>query len=86
MTDLDQLGVFDVAAGLLFGRPYGYTEEDTRSLWEVVAARTDAAGLPVLANVVLGHADPMVTLALGVAAELDVGSRSLRLVAAPTVG
>jgi len=86
LTDLDQLGVFDVVAGLLFGRPYGYTEEETRSLWEVVVARTGAAGLPVLANVELGHADPMVTLPLGVAAELDAGSRSFRLVAAPTVG
>jgi muramoyltetrapeptide carboxypeptidase LdcA involved in peptidoglycan recycling len=85
LTDLDQLGVFDAAAGLVFGRPYGYTDEDTRLLWDVVAARTDAAGLPVLANVELGHADPMVTLPLGVGAELDASGRSLRLAAAPTV-
>ena len=86
LTDLDQLGVFDAAAGLVLGRPYGYTVEDTRSLWDVVAARTDAAGLPVLANVELGHADPMVTLPLGVGAELDAGGRSLRLTVSPTVG
>ncbi len=86
LTDLEQLGVFDAAAGLVFGRPYGYTEEDTRSLWDVVAARTDAAGLPVLANLELGHADPMITLPIGVAAELDACSRRFRLVAAPTVG
>ena len=86
LTDLEQLGVFDAAAGLVFGRPYGYTEEDTRVLWDVVAARTEAAGLPVLANVELGHADPMVTLPLGVGAELDAGNRSFRLTAPPTVG
>jgi muramoyltetrapeptide carboxypeptidase LdcA involved in peptidoglycan recycling len=85
LTDLEQLGVFDIAAALVFGRPYGYTEEDARSLWDVVAARTDAAGLPVLANVEVGHADPMVTLPLGVRAELDAGGRSLRLAAAATV-
>jgi len=55
-------------------------------LWDVVAARTESSGVPVLANVELGHADPMVTLPLGVGAELDAGSRSLRLAAAPTVG
>jgi len=86
LTDLDQLGTFHAAAGLVFGRPYGYTEEDARLLWDVVEARTEAAGLPVLANVELGHADPMVTLPLGVGATLDAGGRRFRLDAAPTVG
>jgi len=86
LTDLEQLGMFDAAAGLVFGRPYGYTADDASLLWDVVAARTESSGVPVLANVELGHADPMVTLPLGVGAELDAGSRSLRLAAAPTVG
>lgn len=84
LTDLEQLGVFDAAAGLVLGRPYGYTADDANVLWDVVAARTDGAGLPVLANVELGHADPMVTLPLGVGAELDAGGRRFRLSAAPT--
>jgi muramoyltetrapeptide carboxypeptidase len=78
--------MFDAAAGLVFGRPYGYTADDASLLWDVVAARTESSGLPVLVNVELGHADPMVTLPLGVGAELDAGGRSLRLAAAPTVG
>ena len=86
LTDLEQLGVFDDAAGLVFGRPYGYTDEDARFLWDVVEARTEAAGLPVLANVELGHADPMVTLPLGVRATVDAGGRSFWLDATPTVG
>ena len=73
-------------AGLVFGRPYGYTDEDARFLWDVVEARTEAAGLPVLANVELGHADPMVTLPLGVCATVDAGGRSFRLDATPTAG
>ena len=86
MTDLEQLGVFDTAAALLFARPCGYTLEDTKTLWDVVARRTDASGVPVLANIEAGHADPMVTLPLGVAAELDAGRKRFRLLEAPTVG
>ena len=85
LTDLEQLGVFDAASALVFVRPYGYTPENTKVLWDVVARRTEASGLPVLANVEAGHAAPMVTLPLGAAAELDAGSKRFRLLEAPTV-
>jgi muramoyltetrapeptide carboxypeptidase LdcA involved in peptidoglycan recycling len=84
LTDLEQLGVFDAAAGLLVARPKDYTDEDRKLLWEVVARRTEAAGLPVLGNLEAGHADPMVTLPFGVPAELDAGRKTLRLLEAPT--
>ena len=84
LTDLEQLGVFEAAAGLVIARPYGYTAEDRERLWEVVARRTEAAGLPVLANVDAGHTDPMVTLPFGVTAGLDAGAKVLRLLEAPT--
>lgn len=86
LTDLEQLGIFDAAAGLVVARPYGYTVEDVKELWDVVARRTDASSLPVLANVEAGHADPMITLPFGVPAELDAGEKLLRLVEAPTAG
>jgi muramoyltetrapeptide carboxypeptidase len=85
LTDLEQLGVFDAAAGLLVARPMKYADEARRRLWEVVERRTDAAGLPVLANVEAGHADPMVTLPFGVDAEVDAGAKTLRLLESPTV-
>ena len=84
LVDLEQLGVFDAAAGLVVARPYGYTPERTAALWDVVARRTDAAGLPVLANIDVGHTDPMLTLPFGVPAELDATARSFRLLEAPT--
>jgi muramoyltetrapeptide carboxypeptidase len=84
LTDLEQLGVFDAAAGLLVARPMNYADDDRKRLWEVVARRTEAAGLPVLANLEAGHTDPMVTLPFGVPAELDAGSKSLRLLEVPT--
>jgi muramoyltetrapeptide carboxypeptidase LdcA involved in peptidoglycan recycling len=79
LSDLEQLGVFDAAAALLFGRPAGYDAERTETLWQVVASRTAASGIPVLANVECGHTDPMLTLPLGAAAEVDAGARTLRL-------
>ncbi|MGN6379039.1 MAG: S66 family peptidase [Gaiellales bacterium] len=84
LTDLEQLGVFAAAAGLVVARPYGYSAEDRERLWEVVARRTEAAGLPVLANVDAGHADPMVTLPFGAMAETDAAAKTLRLLEAPT--
>jgi muramoyltetrapeptide carboxypeptidase LdcA involved in peptidoglycan recycling len=84
LTDLDQLGVLDAAAGLVVARPYGYTAENAKVLWDVVARNTERAGLPVLANVEAGHADPMLTLPFGVPAELDAGQKAFRLLEAPT--
>ena len=76
LTDLEQLGVFDEIAALVVGRPYGYDDEGRQLLWEVVAEKTEAAGIPVLANVDCGHTDPMLTLPLGCPARLDAGARS----------
>lgn len=84
LTDLEQLGVFDAAAALVLARPFGYTPEATKALWDVVARRTEASGLPVVANVEVGHTDPMMTLAIGLEAELDAGQKIFRLLEAPT--
>lgn len=84
LTDLEQLGVFDQAAGLLVGRPRGYSADDTARLWQVVEARTAAAGLPVLANIDCGHTDPMLTLPLGAQARFDAGARTLSVLEPPT--
>lgn len=84
LTDLEQLGVFEAAAGLVFARPCGYTSEDTGALWDVVHRRTETAGLPVLANLEAGHTDPMITLPLGAPAELDATHKTLRLPEPPT--
>jgi muramoyltetrapeptide carboxypeptidase LdcA involved in peptidoglycan recycling len=84
LTDLEQLGVFDAASGLLIGRPYGYEEEALDSLFRVVVDRTGHAGIPVLANVDLGHTDPMLTLPIGTHARMDADARTLELLESPT--
>jgi muramoyltetrapeptide carboxypeptidase len=71
LTDLEQLGVVDDAAGLVVARPAGSPADQVEQLWEVVAGRTKQARLPVLAGVDAGHTDPMLTLPLGVTVRLD---------------
>jgi muramoyltetrapeptide carboxypeptidase len=85
LTDLEQLGVFEHAAGLVVGRPYGYGPAEAEVLWDVVARRTEAAGIPVLADVDVGHTDPMAPVPFGVEAELDAGSGALRTLEPATV-
>ncbi len=75
LTDLELLGVFDQVSALVVARPYGYDDRDKETLWGVVARRTEAAGIPVLANVDLGHTDPMMSVPLGANARLDAGGR-----------
>jgi muramoyltetrapeptide carboxypeptidase LdcA involved in peptidoglycan recycling len=79
LTDLEQLGVLNSIAGLIVGRPMRYSDEHTLLLWQLVAEHTAAAGIPVLANMDIGHTDPMLTLPLGARARLDSGAREFSL-------
>lgn len=79
LTDLELAGVFDACAGLAFGRPMGYTEEDVEVLWEVVERRTAAAGIPVLGGIDCGHTDPMMTIPFGVPARMDADGHAFEM-------
>ncbi len=80
LTDLDHLGVFERCVGLLWARPDRYSPDDVGLLWDVVRSATEPYGLPVLANIDCGHAYPMMTLPLGVPAEMDAGNHELKVV------
>ncbi len=76
-------GVFESAAGLLFGRPRGYSSEQKAELNRVineVAREFGRVDLPILANLDFGDTDPQWVLPLGVKAELDCEQRSVRLI------
>lgn len=79
LTDLELAGVFDACAGLAFGRPMGYRPEDVEVLWDVVEARTAAAGIPVLAGIDCGHTDPMMTVPFGVPARMDATAHTFEV-------
>jgi muramoyltetrapeptide carboxypeptidase len=59
----------------VLARPYGYDLAHTLRLWALVAGWTQAADVPVLGNVDCGHADPMLTLPLGVHARIDATAK-----------
>lgn len=78
LTTLERSGVFDAIAGLIIGRPMGYDDDRKKEMLDSVARRTESAGIPVLADVDIGHADPMLTLPIGKKAQLDAGARTFK--------
>jgi muramoyltetrapeptide carboxypeptidase len=79
LTDLERLGVFESITGLLIGRPAYYKPDEVGVLWEVVARRTEAGAIPVLANLDFGHTDPLLTIPIGAGAYLDAGGHVFRI-------
>ncbi len=71
LGDLRNLGVFKQVKGIVFGRGFGYTEEQTKQLKEIILYNTRDYNIPILYNVDIGHTDPIITIPLGVKVELD---------------
>jgi muramoyltetrapeptide carboxypeptidase LdcA involved in peptidoglycan recycling len=73
MADLGNLGVLDVIAGLVIGRPFGMNEEGRKTYAGMVEGVVKAVGreFPVLMNVDVGHTGPILTVPLGALCSLD---------------
>ncbi|MBM3674401.1 MAG: LD-carboxypeptidase [Actinobacteria bacterium] len=84
LTDLRRLGVFDQIVGLVFARPANYRGDAVARLWRVVSDAVGDRDVPILANVDVGHTDPMLTVPLGVPAVLDSKTSTFRTLDAPT--
>jgi muramoyltetrapeptide carboxypeptidase LdcA involved in peptidoglycan recycling len=76
-------GILDRVAGLLFGRPRGYTDDERRELDEGIRrvaveefGRTD---LPIVTHLDFGHTDPQWVLPIGGKARLDPSAGTLTL-------
>ncbi|MEX1078806.1 MAG: S66 peptidase family protein [Homoserinimonas sp.] len=75
-------GILSRINGLVFGRPRGYTPEQTGELDGVIVERLaewGATGIPVLAGADFGHIDPQWILPHNVLAELDPVADRFRL-------
>ena len=90
-ADLIAGGVFDNAAGLVVGRPYGYDSEEERQAYMDVITGLFCGGpmgekdFPILFGVDIGHTMPMVTLPYDTLAELDSDKDSFAIVEAAVV-
>jgi muramoyltetrapeptide carboxypeptidase LdcA involved in peptidoglycan recycling len=88
-ADLIAGGVFDEAAGLVVGRPFGYDSEEQRQEYTNVITGLFCEGrlaeknaFPILFGVDIGHTMPMVTLPYDALAELDSERDSFAVVEA----
>ena len=71
LADLATRGVWDDINGLVLGRPYKHSADDTAH-WEAeVLRQTEGYEFPILAGVDVGHTDPMLTLPLDTLCRLD---------------
>lgn len=77
IADLVAQGVFDEAAGLVVGRPFGYDSQKMQEDYKGVIrgllceGRLADRAFPILFNVDIGHTTPMVTLPFDALAVLD---------------
>ncbi len=74
-------GVFERAAGVFFGRPKAYSEQEKKELYEalrrVIGIEFGRPELPVVANMDFGHTDPKVILPLGAKLRIDCLTRTI---------
>ncbi|RYC64114.1 hypothetical protein CHU98_g2084 [Xylaria longipes] len=79
IADLIAQGVFDDAAGLVVGRPFGYNTPEAREQYINVIKGLLCDGplgekkFPILFNVDFGHTSPILTLPFDTLASLDSG-------------
>ncbi len=71
LTDLKLSGMLDSCNGIIVGRPYKYSAEMLSQLKEVLLRITDGNTYPILANINLGHVDPVITVPIGSQVTID---------------
>jgi len=71
LEHLNLTRIFKEIKGLIFGRPFKYSEEDTEMLKKKLLERTSEYKFPILFGVDIGHSDPMITIPLGVNVRID---------------
>ncbi|KAM0329416.1 hypothetical protein ACHAQA_004723 [Verticillium albo-atrum] len=87
-ADLIAHGVFDEAAGLVIGRPFGYDTEEARAAYAGVIKELLTEGrfakstFPILFGVDFGHTTPMVTIPFDALALLDSDQDSFSILEA----
>lgn len=79
MADLKLAGVFSKIRGLLIGRAFGYTDQQHEEFRQEVLRQIAGFDFPVLCNVNIGHTDPITTVPLNVAVELDSDNNRLSI-------
>lgn len=85
LTQLEQVGVFNHIKGLIFGRPFNFKESDDRTLKDILTEFGSKYDLPVVFNLDCGHTSPMITLPIGVRAEMDSNKNTINILESATI-
>jgi muramoyltetrapeptide carboxypeptidase len=79
LNDLKNSGALKKIKGLIVGKGFGYSEDERSQFRSMVKEIIQDYNFPVLFNVNIGHADPIVTLPLGVEVSLDSSKNLFRI-------
>ncbi|MEM3405864.1 MAG: LD-carboxypeptidase [Candidatus Pacearchaeota archaeon] len=71
LADLRLLGILKKIKGLIFGRGFGYSDDEIEKLKEIILFNTRGFDFPILYGLDIGHTDPKITIPLGVSVTLD---------------
>lgn len=71
LADLRLIGIFKKIKGLIFGRGFGYSNDEIEKLKEIILFNTRDFDFPILYGADIGHTDPKITIPLGVRVTLD---------------
>ena len=81
LTQLRRSGYLDGVAGIVTGTFHNCGPPEL--IHDILAERLGPLAIPILAGADVGHGGPFQTFPLGIAAELDVGEATLRLLEPP---
>ncbi len=71
LADLELTGVLKNINGLIVGRPFRYSDEETEKFKEIILDNTKDYNFPILFGADIGHTDPQITIPLGAEVEID---------------
>lgn len=71
LGDLGTRGVWSDICGLVLGRPYMHTDEQSKRWEDMVMELTEEYDFPILSGVDVGHTDPMLTIPLDALCSLN---------------
>lgn len=71
LTDLYNLGVFSDIKGLVLSRLCGFSEDESRAVYQRIKEMTQGTNYPIVCNFDIGHTDPINTIQYGSKLMLD---------------
>jgi muramoyltetrapeptide carboxypeptidase len=86
LTQLRHMGVFDRISGLVFGRfPSAVHFGSQQAFTDILENALEGTSFPVVAGADFSHTDPLMTIPLGVATELDTAAAHITFLEAAVV-